>query len=565
MNPRSSWLLFVIGAGIALASMWWLSRHALGLAESEASAREQSRRDAVARVALWRMDTDISALISAESATSVENFARMGRIPEAGGATGDSASLVRIRFEIAATGAVSGAPGVLERPVAERLALIDVSGSELNTRALPEVCLDGQSSAMQQTDQWSPQQTERQSAQSDYGNRSKAVKRQVDNAMVQQELSSSTSYRQKASPGDDPPKPLDKGSVVRGPMSPRWLEPDDLVLLRPIERVGQVSLQGCWLDRPALDARLRSLITDILPHARLVRAQAGDPGQYPLASLPLALIPGDPAPDPTVRSPIARTLLVAWIGIGCALAALAALLAGVLALGERRAMFVSAVTHELRTPITSLRMYAEMLGEGMVAGGEQRARYLATIRAEADRLGRLVENVLSYARLERSSHPGRMCAKPLAELIAGCGERLTRRCVEAGMELTIDLAQAASAQVIADPEWVEQILFNLVDNACKYAASAKDRCIAITAEMVPGSVRIAVADHGPGIAEDVRKRLFRPFAKSAREAAHSAPGVGLGLSLSRRLARRMGGELELEASTGEGTRMRLMLRSGVQV
>jgi len=97
---------------------------------------------------------------------------------------------------------------------------------------------------------------------------------------------------------------------------------------------------------------------------------------------------------------------------------------------------------------------------------------------------------------------------------------------------------------------VESILFNLVDNAAKYASRAADRRIHLEARAAAGRLEIRVRDHGPGIAEP--ERLFRPFSRSAREAAGSSPGVGLGLALSRRLARAMGGDLRLDRTVADG-------------
>jgi signal transduction histidine kinase len=262
--------------------------------------------------------------------------------------------------------------------------------------------------------------------------------------------------------------------------------------------------------------------------------------------MPLRLEPG--ALPLAAAGPLMPTLTVAWIAVIAVILAMAALLAGTMALAERRAAFVSAVTHELRTPITSLRLYADMLGEGMVADEARRGEYLATIRGEAERLGRLVENVLAYARLERSSAATTAKPLPVAELVAVCRERLERRAREAGMELVVDLGGAGDAIVRVDPTLAEQALFNLVDNAAKYAAAAADRRIELRAERQDRGVALLVSDHGPGVAADVRSRLFRPFSRSAREAAGSAPGVGLGLALSRRLARQLGGDLALMPS-----------------
>jgi signal transduction histidine kinase len=99
-----------------------------------------------------------------------------------------------------------------------------------------------------------------------------------------------------------------------------------------------------------------------------------------------------------------------------------------------------------------------------------------------------------------------------------------------------------------------------VDHACKYAAGADTREIRITVQSAASIALLRVRDHGPGIPSREARRLFRPFRKSAREAAHSAPGVGLGLALSRRLARSMGGDLRLVHSQGRGACFELTLR-----
>jgi signal transduction histidine kinase len=110
---------------------------------------------------------------------------------------------------------------------------------------------------------------------------------------------------------------------------------------------------------------------------------------------------------------------------------------------------------------------------------------------------------------------------------------------------------------------VEQILFNLVDNACKYAGpAATDRAIHLTAARTDGHVEIRVTDHGPGLDPAVRSRLFRPFSKSVHEAANTAPGLGLGLALSRRLARNMNADLRLDPGVKEGTVFVLTLPLG---
>jgi signal transduction histidine kinase len=238
---------------------------------------------------------------------------------------------------------------------------------------------------------------------------------------------------------------------------------------------------------------------------------------------------------------------VAWASLILAAAAVALLLLGVVSLSERRAAFVSAVTHELRTPLTTFRMYTEMLREGMVAGVEKEQAYLATLSLEADRLTHLVENVLAYARLEKSRAGGRIEAVRLGDLLARVKGRLGARAAQAGLELGVEAPEEAlDTLVSADASAVEQILFNLVDNACKYAAGAADRRLHLESRRSRGKLELRLRDHGPGIPAADARRLFRPFSRSARDAAGSSPGVGLGLALSRRLARSMGGDLDYE-------------------
>ena len=112
----------------------------------------------------------------------------------------------------------------------------------------------------------------------------------------------------------------------------------------------------------------------------------------------------------------------------------------------------------------------------------------------------------------------------------------------------------AAMVIHTDLTAVEQILFNLVDNAAKYAAPpAGGPSLEMDFARAGDNLVVTVADHGPGIAAGERRKLFRPFHKSARDAAHSKPGVGLGLSLSRRLARALGGELSLLPARDAGT------------
>jgi signal transduction histidine kinase len=256
----------------------------------------------------------------------------------------------------------------------------------------------------------------------------------------------------------------------------------------------------------------------------------------------------------TAWSPARVSLVVAWLCVLLAGTAVAFLLHGTLSLSERRAAFVSAVTHELRTPLTTFKMYSEMLAAGMVPEAARRQSYLDTLCSEANRLGHLVENVLAYARLERGNARSRVEKIPIAALIDKVKPRLDQRAEQAGMKILVDSDEPARRTVVhVDTAAVEQILFNLVDNACKYAApTAAEKVIHLEALPDGKFAMLRIRDHGQGISAEGAKHLFQPFSKSAQEAAHTAPGVGLGLALCRRLSRSMGGDLRLDAVVKNG-------------
>ncbi len=394
-------------------------------------------------------------------------------------------------------------------------------------------------------------------------------------AMVSQQAKAQANYanvNQEALPQMDvqslPSQPGPQAPVLsEGTFKPFWLG-NALVLARRVRSGGSFAVQGVWLNWTNLRASLLGSVRDLLPQADLqpMRQLNGQREERMLAALPAKLIAGRvPAAVALDWTPVRITLALAWACVVVAALAVALLLHGAVSLSERRAAFVSAVTHELRTPLTTFKMYSEMLADDMVPEAAQRRRYLETLCSEANRLSHLVENVLAYARLERGSARRRVERIALGELLERVKPRLLQRAEQAGLKLVEDAAEPARAAVVhVDVAAVEQILFNLVDNACKYAApGATEKVLHLEAE--PDNGRFAmlrVRDHGQGIGAEAARRLFKPFSKSAQEAARSAPGVGLGLALCRRLSRSMGGDLRLDGLVKDGACFVLSLPIG---
>ncbi len=381
------------------------------------------------------------------------------------------------------------------------------------------------------------------------------------NTTAEEEAPPETEATVAESPVSNARKPITIREGISGPV---WIA-DKLLFARRVQRGEEAVVQGCWLDWETLRHELLDEVSDLLPQADLVPIGEGEEPRLGrlLATLPhMQLVVPPPDLAPPLWSPIRLALAAAW---GClVLAALAScwLLLGVISLSERRAAFVSAVTHELRTPLTTFRMYAEMLAADMITAPEQKQKYLETLCVEADRLTHLVDNVLLYARLERSRTPGKnRVALSVGEMLEHYASRLKNRTEQADMQWELQCDDATAETLLTtDPSAVEQIVFNLVDNAAKYGAtvSVAENKIILTAQKTDSWLELSIRDFGPGLSSLARRQLFQPFSKTSEEAAVTAPGVGLGLALCKRLAAALGGRLEL-AAVNPGTKFVLKL------
>ncbi len=342
------------------------------------------------------------------------------------------------------------------------------------------------------------------------------------------------------------PSKLDPDGILSvSPFMPLW-HGDELFFVREVTRVRSRTYQGLWVAKVELKRALMTEVPLDLGKASLIRSDQSPEDAGRLVSLPWALLTGPaPAIEMPAFTPLRKTLIAGWVAAVLALFALYLLLAGVMKLSERRAAFVSSVTHELRTPLTTFRLYSEMLVEGMVTDEEKKQDYLRTMLSESERLNHLVENVLSYSRIERGNGRSNFEKLGVADLIERMRPVLQRRVDQEDAALSIELADDLG-KVETDVTAVEQILFNLIDNACKYGLPEGQQGH-VTLDVRKGGKGIVfeVSDEGRGIERSEKKRLFRAFHKSAHDAAHDKPGVGLGLALCRRLARALGGDLKL--------------------
>jgi signal transduction histidine kinase len=352
-----------------------------------------------------------------------------------------------------------------------------------------------------------------------------------------------------------------------GSMRPQWVAAPDgtdmLVLVRSVRFDNRAIYQGVVLDWPKLQEELKAQVRDLFPDARLVPVKNPDgvsPGRA-MAALPVQLDVGpEPEPPPAGWTPLRIGLVMAWAAALIAVVAVGFSGWSLIDLAERRIRFVSAVTHELRTPLTSLRLYLDLLVSGMIQDEAKRQEYLKTLTIESDRLHRLIDNVLDFARLEKRRKDGDVRPVKVAELLDLLRATWADRVAQDGKELVVMSLLPAGCEVDTDPAMIQQIVGNLIDNARKYTRDAAEKRIWLWAKPGRGKgVVLEVEDRGQGVAAGERRSIFKPFRRGHR-ADSTAGGAGLGLALAKSWAEVLGGRLTYRpADGGTGACFRLEL------
>jgi len=225
-------------------------------------------------------------------------------------------------------------------------------------------------------------------------------------------------------------------------------------------------------------------------------------------------------------------------------------------LAEIRSQFVASVSHELKTPLTAIRMFAETLQEGGTADTETRNEYLETIVNESERLTRLLNNVLDFSKIESGRKTYRREVQSLQEII-----RFTARAMRYPLEqkrflLHVDMDESLPP-VRVDRDAIEQAILNLLANAMKYSGESRDIDLRLRSEN--GEAVIEVADRGVGIDSEEVPRLFERFYRVASLENDHVPGAGLGLTLVRHIAEAHGGRVTVKSEPGKGSTFSLFI------
>ncbi|HEX4353449.1 MAG TPA: HAMP domain-containing sensor histidine kinase [Polyangiales bacterium] len=210
---------------------------------------------------------------------------------------------------------------------------------------------------------------------------------------------------------------------------------------------------------------------------------------------------------------------------------------------ERRNNFVAAVSHELKTPLTAIRMYGEMLRDGMLDDDAKRQEYYVTITSETERLSRLINNVLELSLLERSERPIQMVVGDVGLVVREVVDVFRPHAEREGFKLEL-IVEPALAAAQFDRDALTQVLFNLLDNALKYGRAREPTIVVRCAASARAGVRLSVSDRGPGVDDDQLEAIFEPFYRAQNELTRTQKGTGIGLALVRGLVERMRGTVE---------------------
>lgn len=316
-----------------------------------------------------------------------------------------------------------------------------------------------------------------------------------------------------------------------------------------------------WVDRLSPLLARNAVRTSVSDPA--IRAPAA-PGQRRSAAetgLPWTLAIEATSEARPARFSGRRTVWLAGLGVIALLVASGTYVVGravsrELAVARLQSDFVSAVSHEFRTPLTSLRQLSELLIDRPSMPERRRQSYYEALARQTTRLHRLVEGLLDFGRLEAGTSPYRPVPLEMTTFLSDLVQQFADDAAAPGHEVRLD-CPAAVGIVCGDRDGLTSALWNLLDNAVKYSPAS--RRVDVTVRAHDGILSIAVHDHGPGIPEAEHQEVFGRFVRGAAARAGNIPGTGLGLAMVRQIAVTHGGTVALQSTPGHGSTFTLTL------
>ncbi|MEJ2731688.1 MAG: HAMP domain-containing sensor histidine kinase, partial [Deltaproteobacteria bacterium] len=326
--------------------------------------------------------------------------------------------------------------------------------------------------------------------------------------------------------------------------------------------------QNYFVTQPMAEyANLRLQVMD--QGREIVRVQGGQSTHNPRFILnrtfpsPFAFLNATLSSDEIPRSTGRNTLMIMMVVLAAifliGLFAIYKSVRAVVDLSERRSQFVSSVTHELKTPLTNIRMYIEMLEQGIAKDTEREHEYFQIINSEGSRLSRLINNVLDLAKLEKKQRPLNLTRGTFEEVVAEVQAVMQAKLQQEGF--TLKIVQKDIPPFKYDREAMIQVLINLIENSIKFGQSALKKEITIRIYHESSRIKIAVSDHGPGIPRHALKKVFDDFYRVDNALARKTRGTGIGLALVKKFVKLIGGDVTAENNPGGGCTITISLPS----
>jgi signal transduction histidine kinase len=227
-----------------------------------------------------------------------------------------------------------------------------------------------------------------------------------------------------------------------------------------------------------------------------------------------------------------------------------------LALARQQSDFISVVSHEFRTPITSMRHLTELLVTQSVTSAERKAQYYELLARETERLHRMVESLLSFGRMQAGSYAWKLELTNTAAVVRAAVDEFRRDPQKSSREIACDVADDVPP-IQADREAMTRAICNLLDNAVKYSEPGTSIRVAARADAM--SVRISVEDRGAGIPVEEQSNLFDRFVRGSHARSAGIRGIGIGLALVKSVAEAHGGTVLLASEPGHGSTFTLVI------
>ncbi len=226
-------------------------------------------------------------------------------------------------------------------------------------------------------------------------------------------------------------------------------------------------------------------------------------------------------------------------------------------LSQKRQDFVAAVTHELKTPLTSIRMYSEMLGDNWVSDESKKKEYYKNIQQESERLSRLIENVLQMARLEKQSYRLNPLKQNPSADFQNWAIQFAELASKEGFQFHLQL-EANLPEIKYDPEALKEVLLILLENSVKFSRQASSKNLELNIKVRASNLEVIWRDYGPGVPSKESSQIFEKFYRVENELTRKTKGTGIGLAIAKMMVEEMGAKIE--ARNGNPTGLELVIR-----